>query len=85
MNYNCIIVFYIGSSLNWLNSLTDFYNPYRVAPSANGNSATVSGEAEYGNGGVTEYEAEPLPALGTARALYPFDGKAYLFLILQLL
>ncbi|GIY12760.1 formin-binding protein 1-like [Caerostris extrusa] len=27
-------------------------------------------------GGVTEYETEPLPALGTARALYPFDAQS---------
>ncbi|KAG8194576.1 hypothetical protein JTE90_013315 [Oedothorax gibbosus] len=50
--------------------------PREVAPSANGNTATDSGEAEYGNGGVTDYETEPLPALGTARALYPFDAQS---------
>ncbi|XP_035228082.1 formin-binding protein 1-like isoform X3 [Stegodyphus dumicola] len=42
----------------------------------NGNAGIESGEAVYDNGTVTEYEAEPLPALGTARALYPFDAQS---------
>ncbi|XP_055947217.1 formin-binding protein 1-like isoform X4 [Argiope bruennichi] len=50
--------------------------PREPGSSANGNTVTDSGEGEYDNGGVTEYEAEPLPALGTARALYPFDAQS---------
>lgn len=47
---------------------------FRTTSGANGN-AVDSKESDYDNGIVTEYEVEPLPALGTARALYPFDGN----------
>ncbi|XP_015905926.1 formin-binding protein 1 homolog isoform X3 [Parasteatoda tepidariorum] len=50
--------------------------PRETASGANGNAVNESGESEYDNAGVTEFEAEPLPALGTARALYPFDAQS---------
>lgn len=56
--------------------IVKYFCLFRSTPGANGN-AVDSKESEYDNGGVTEYEVEPLPALGTARALYPFDGNFF--------
>ncbi|XP_054712717.1 formin-binding protein 1 homolog [Uloborus diversus] len=67
-----------NSSVNHTNKSAAPAVPLPREPTAgtNGNTGNNSGEAEYDNGGVTEYESEPLPALGTARALYPFDAQS---------